>query len=259
MARIRTIKPEILTDEKTAALSDTEWRLFVSCIAMADDYGNFRASPAFIHSQAFWSSSTTREDSRKALENVASVSLIKLYVVEGQQYGHITGWEKHQRVDHPGKPLCPFPTDSRASRESSRNSREEIAQVSDITSSRDSRETLAPEGEKEEEKEVGIGKGGDAPARVATGGPIRPRTAHDLEHCLRVAIEREQPKNGPWNPGGSFAAKEAREFLEGFKSPYRNEPARIVACAINYEDGALLCSHSGKPIPSAYGEEETGE
>lgn len=45
---------------------------------------------------------------------------------------------------------------------------------------------------------------------------IRPRTAYDLTHCLRVAIQREQPQNGPWNPGGSFAAKEAREFLDGF-------------------------------------------
>jgi hypothetical protein len=44
----------------------------------------------------------------------------------------------------------------------------------------------------------------------------RPRTANDVEHCLRVAIQREQPENGIWNPGGSFAAKEAREFLEGF-------------------------------------------
>lgn len=45
---------------------------------------------------------------------------------------------------------------------------------------------------------------------------IRPRTAHDLTHCLRVAVEREQPGLGFWNPGGSFADKEAREFLEAF-------------------------------------------
>jgi hypothetical protein len=43
---------------------------------------------------------------------------------------------------------------------------------------------------------------------------VRPRTAHELETCLRVAIQREQ--GTIWNPGGSFAAKEGREFLEGF-------------------------------------------
>lgn len=45
---------------------------------------------------------------------------------------------------------------------------------------------------------------------------IRPRTAQDLILCLRVAVERAQPQNGLWNPGGSFAAKDARVFLDGF-------------------------------------------
>lgn len=45
---------------------------------------------------------------------------------------------------------------------------------------------------------------------------IRPRTAHELILCLRVAIQREQPENGMWNPGGSFAHKEADDFLRGF-------------------------------------------
>lgn len=54
------------------------------------------------------------------------------------------------------------------------------------------------------------------PARVATGGPIRPRTAHELICRLRVAVEREQPQNGMWNPGGSFHDRDARVFLEGF-------------------------------------------
>lgn len=28
---------------------------------------------------------------------------------------------------------------------------------------------------------------------------------------------------------------------------------RLADCAINWEDSALVCDHSGKPIPSAYG------
>lgn len=31
---------------------------------------------------------------------------------------------------------------------------------------------------------------------------------------------------------------------------------RITGVAINYEDATLTCDHTGKPIPSAYGEEE---
>lgn len=50
---------------------------------------------------------------------------------------------------------------------------------------------------------------------VIVNGRIRPRTAHDLITCLKIAIEREQPNNGMWNPG-TFGAKDARAFLEGF-------------------------------------------
>jgi hypothetical protein len=51
--------------------------------------------------------------------------------------------------------------------------------------------------------------------RDPVAGPvaIRPRTAHDLIHCLRVAVQREQPQNGMWSPGNSFAYKEADVFL----------------------------------------------
>lgn len=148
MARIRTLKPEILTDEKTAALSDTEWRLFVSCIVMADDYGNFRASPSFLHSQAFWSASTSREDSRKALETLARVSLLSLYQVAGQQYGHVVGWDRHQRVDHPGKALCPGPEQATSTTcdTSSREPRENLAKIP---------ETLAPDRDQEKDQDQG--------------------------------------------------------------------------------------------------------
>ncbi len=131
--RIRSLKPEILTDEKTAGLTDTEWRLFVSCIVMADDYGNFRASPAFLHTQVFWGVSSTRDAVEKARETLARVSLLSLYEVKGQSYGHVNGWAKHQRVDHPGKPLCPGQelAESTPSDNSSRESQENLAITSE--------------------------------------------------------------------------------------------------------------------------------
>ena len=46
--RIRSIKPELLEDEKAAALSDAAWRLFVSSWLLADDYGCFRAGPRYL-------------------------------------------------------------------------------------------------------------------------------------------------------------------------------------------------------------------
>jgi len=150
--RIRTLKPELLTDEKTAALSDTEWRLFVSCILMADDYGNLRASPPALRAQAFWGTDVTLETVVEARESLARVSLLALYEVNGQSYGHIVGWAKHQRVDHPGKPYCPGPELGKSATcpESSRKSRESVAKLP---------ETLPTDRDQERELESGSSRG----------------------------------------------------------------------------------------------------
>jgi hypothetical protein len=116
MARIRSIKPELLEDEKVARLTHLEYRVFVSSFLLADDYGNFRAAPERIHGSVLWAH--PREGLAKALERLAIVGLLVFYMVADQLYVHIAGWEKHQKVDHPGKPLCPALTpDSRLSRE----------------------------------------------------------------------------------------------------------------------------------------------
>ena len=151
--RIRTLKPELLTDEKTAGLDDVEWRLFVSCILMADDYGNFRASPAALRAQAFWGTDATLETVANTREGLAMVSLVSLYEVNGQSYGHITGWSKHQRVDHPGKPYCPGPELGIPITcvESSRKSRESVANIPETLLTDRDRER-DHEREREEEK-----------------------------------------------------------------------------------------------------------
>lgn len=56
-----------------------------------------------------------------------------------------------------------------------------------------------------------------------------PNTAANLIHCMRVAINREQSDRGLWNDGGTFAAAEARGFLEGFgASPPHEEIQRRI-------------------------------
>lgn len=105
--RIRSIKPEILEDEKTAALSHLEWRLFVSLWLLADDHGALRADPAYLSGQIFWGCPVTPQDMTDAIEGLAAVSLVQIYEVRGQRYLQITNWSKHQRVDHPGKPRVP--------------------------------------------------------------------------------------------------------------------------------------------------------
>lgn len=49
-----------------------------------------------------------------------------------------------------------------------------------------------------------------------------------------------------------------RLVLESIRDGARGYPSdgwRVEACAVNYEDSALLCDHSGESIPSAYSDE----
>jgi hypothetical protein len=105
--RIRSIKPEILEDEKTARLSDREWRLFVSMFSLADDYGNLRGSAEWISGQTLWAFGMPVISSE--LEHIEELGLVESYDVAGQRYLHITNWGKHQKVDNPGKPRVPRP------------------------------------------------------------------------------------------------------------------------------------------------------
>ena len=131
--RIRTIKPELLEDTHAARLSHIAWRLWVSALVLADDYGNFRAEPEWLNGQIFWGSRESRESLANALEELATCKgdlggMVELYTVSGQEYAHISGWH-HQKVDHPGKERCPGPKSDGAV---SRESRESLAKVSRV-------------------------------------------------------------------------------------------------------------------------------
>lgn len=104
--RIRTIKPEVLDDERASALSDEAWRMWVSMWVLADDYGNLRASDRYLAANVW--QDTTR-DAAAPFDELVRVGLIVSYEDNGQRYCHISGWSKHQRIDNAGKPRVPAP------------------------------------------------------------------------------------------------------------------------------------------------------
>ncbi len=132
MGRIRTIKPELLEDERTASLAHEEWRLFVSLLLLADDYGNLRGNPRQIAGAVFWARDA---DVAQALDGLVVSGLVRAYTVRGQEYLAIAGWAKHQKVDKPGKPHCPGPeeADEGVVESVSRKPRESLARVSVLT------------------------------------------------------------------------------------------------------------------------------
>jgi hypothetical protein len=61
---------------------------------------------------------------------------------------------------------------------------------------------------------------GDQPGRV------RPTTAHNLIHCLKVAMERQRPERGPYHPG-SFCERDAGELLRSLQSSGKDQTDEV--------------------------------
>lgn len=125
--RIRSIKPELLEDEKTAQLNHDAWRLFVSLLLLADDYGNLAAHEGRLNGLVFWGKPLSR-DIRETLAELSDAGLVLSYEVRGQKYLSICNWSKHQKVDKPGKQRIPPPSDefARVSRDSRENCRADL-------------------------------------------------------------------------------------------------------------------------------------
>lgn len=108
--RIRTLKPEWLEDQRLLACSERARLLTVVLILIADDYGNGRGHPDFVKAQAGLYDVTT-PDLESALFELQSCGFIELYLHNQQSYFSIRNWDKHQRVDKPGKPRVPPPSE----------------------------------------------------------------------------------------------------------------------------------------------------
>jgi hypothetical protein len=201
--RIRSIKPEILEDEKCARLSHLAYRLFVGTWLIADDFGNLRGDPEYVRAHVLWASRETRETVAKALEELAESSLLSPYSVRGQSYLHVLGWSKHQKVDKPGKPRMPGPDqdDTKSNRvvaNDSRESREEFAGVS-----RESRGSLEPDHDHDRDqraRETPLATIPPAPVSLSVPGynPDQPGAKYKLAEqvyaqvsALRVTIAAE--------------------------------------------------------------------
>ena len=179
MARIRTLKPEMLSDEKTATLTDAEFRLFVGIILLADDYGNLRANPKQLDAAIFWARENP-VDIGPLLETLTAVGLIVPYTVRGQRYIHLRGWDKHQKVDHPGKPLCPGLAETDTN--NSRTPRGSLANTSGEIP-----ESFAPEEESERNSILLLARLSPAQPRTPWWEPWRTESSAQRRSSLRYS------------------------------------------------------------------------
>ena len=95
----RIIKESSCTSDTLNALSDFEerfwWRLTVNC----DDYGRCDARPAILKSKLFpLADSKTLKNMKDALNKLASVGLVEVYLVDDRPFLQVVKWDKHQRI-----------------------------------------------------------------------------------------------------------------------------------------------------------------
>jgi hypothetical protein len=110
--RIRTIKPEFYRSDDITALSREHRLLFIGLWSYVDDNGvgvdDFRQIAADLFALED-DQKEVRDFVREGLATLSRALLVSRYEVGGKRFIFITGWDKHQRIDRPGKPRYPRP------------------------------------------------------------------------------------------------------------------------------------------------------
>lgn len=103
--RQRMIKPEFFVDDRLLECSMSARLAFVSTWCIADDKGNLERSTKQIRRLAF--PDETNESVESWILELIDQGLLLEYSWNGDNYLHIKGFAKHQRIDKPSKPRCP--------------------------------------------------------------------------------------------------------------------------------------------------------
>lgn len=106
MARIRTVKPEFWTDEKVVECTIPARLLFIGLFNFANDLGCMERSHKRIKMQVF---PADLIDCEPLIAELITHGLLTEYSVNGQEYLHIKGFAKHQKINRPSATKIPAP------------------------------------------------------------------------------------------------------------------------------------------------------
>lgn len=106
MARIRTIKPEIWTDERLTECSLSARLLFIGMLNFSDDNGNQAYSVKRLKMQIFPADAI---DTQPLLDELLAQGVIIEYSVNDEKFLHIKGFRTHQVINRPSATRIPQP------------------------------------------------------------------------------------------------------------------------------------------------------
>ena len=109
MARIRSIKPSIWTDEKFISLSRDARILVLGMISHADDEGRLFASIAKLAGDIFPADDLKPALVRQWRDEISATGIAVIYQVNGVEYAVFPNWSKHQRISKPQSSTLPAP------------------------------------------------------------------------------------------------------------------------------------------------------
>lgn len=100
MARIRSIKPEFWSNEQVMECAPFSRLLFIGLWNFCDDGGNHPLSEKTIKALVFPGDSITPDEIRRAVADLSSNGLLRLFECSGKLYLNVPGW-KHQKIEKP--------------------------------------------------------------------------------------------------------------------------------------------------------------
>lgn len=100
MARARQIKPEFWTSEQIVNCCRDARLLFIGILNFSDDSGVHPAAYKTIKMEVFPADTILDEDIIKWVAELKENDLLVEYEVSGRKYWKVTGWERHQNIQH---------------------------------------------------------------------------------------------------------------------------------------------------------------
>jgi hypothetical protein len=102
MARLRTIKPEFWVSEQVAECSASARLTFIGIWNFCDDGGVHPAKPRTLKAEIYPMDDFTVGQVEGWVNELLRAGLLAPFSSEdGGEYWHVTGWERHQKIDRP--------------------------------------------------------------------------------------------------------------------------------------------------------------